>query len=155
MIAALTSVLSPTNQALDTLVFSETNHPLQKQILKRSEIADAIDAAAEKYDLDPLLILSCAWHESRILPAFLNYKRFGKIGEGGAMQTHGIAAKGCTRDIQGQFFCGARWLRKQIDFCGGDVARGISKYMTGYTCEPIFPAVRRINTYRKLKNGTM
>jgi hypothetical protein len=103
----------------------------------RAELAIGVYRASLATGLDPELIAAIAWRESRFDQRVIDGEKLGKVGERGLMQVHGVAARGCELlSVAKQLDCGARWLRRQIDKCGGDVVGGIARYMSGYTCEP-------------------
>jgi hypothetical protein len=107
-------------------------HPTLKQQKLIDEIAYAAEHAARKNDLPVSLVLVTAWRESRFLKSVSTLERLGLRGERGLMQVHGTAAYGCNlKSVSGQVLCGARWLRRSLDACDGDLFGGITMYRSG------------------------
>lgn len=126
-------------------------HPILEKDNKITEIAEAVHESALKYEIDPYLILSVAWRESRFVPKIANLRWTGKRGEIGLMQVHGVAARGCCqKSISGQIDCGTKYLKQSLDLCKSTIG-GLSKYMTGKSCRHIYPAKRRHQIYRRLR----
>jgi len=110
------------------------------------EIVDYIEAIAEEHGLDPLILVSMAWHESR-----LNAFAEGSVGERGVLQIHPSNAKGLaffeggTKGERYRAAChdelgacqyevierAAEILARAIERCDGNVGSGLSAYNTG------------------------
>lgn len=98
----------------------------------RSEMAEMIAEAADAAGVPPLLLTVLAKRESSF-----SVDAVGSRGEIGLLQVHGLAAKGCDLETpEGQLACGARWLRRSFDMCGGTWERAITAYAAGYCTAP-------------------
>jgi len=113
-------------------------HPLADNADALTEIADALDDAAQEYQVPPLLLVSMAWFESSFRVDVLSLKKIGALGEKGLLQTgpHAVRDGRCdTSTIAGQALCGARWLAVARDGCDGSIERGLVLYASGRTCD--------------------
>lgn len=90
----------------------------RNSLIKRT--AKAIDTAASLYGLDPALLASCAYAESSMDPRAIGASR----GETGLLQVHGLARRKCRMsgldlsNVEGQVYCGSRWLAELSTRCG-------------------------------------
>jgi hypothetical protein len=77
----------------------------------------ALYGAAVDNGLDPALFIAMAYKES----SFDTSAR-GRLGEFGLVQVHGKAKRGCDlTTAEGQAACGARWLARVVQECGGSL----------------------------------
>lgn len=78
----------------------------------------ALRNAAVDNGIDPALFIAMAYKES----SFDTAAR-GQLGELGLVQVHGKARRGCELETaEGQASCGAQWLARVIQECGGAIA---------------------------------
>lgn len=98
-------------------------------------IEKALIGAAMDHNIDPALMVAMGYKESSFE---LDAK--GKIGEIGLVQVHGKAARNCDLQTpEGQAECGAKWLSRVTEECGGRIANnpqkcietGARKYCSG------------------------
>jgi len=129
------------------LIDTEPGHPFRGNGKRIQALVHDIETAAVEHGVDPYLLASMAWHETR----FLNDRR-GKLGEQGVIQVHGVAARGCSFDSDlGSLQCGAKWLRRQIGKCGG-VPSGLHAYATkGGRCKMVKGTRAYRAVHRRLK----
>ena len=116
-------------KAIHAFVKTAPRRPLARNKKDRIELAAEIIEAANRYSLDPYLVLQTAIAESGL---YTNIEGTG-LGEVGIMQLHGTALTSCKHDMntrQGQLLCGARWLRINLDRCGS-VTGAITGYISG------------------------
>lgn len=101
---------------------------------------------SRKIKIPPLLAVVTATKESGWRPMAEGKSH----GETGILQVHGAARKRCLdRSIGGLIYCGVDWLGLALDACGGDLEKGVTKYMTG-NCKPIINAARkRVRIYKR------
>lgn len=86
----------------------------------------ALYGAAVDNGLDPALFIAMAYKES----SFDTSAR-GRLGEFGLVQVHGKAKRGCDLGTpEGQAQCGAKWLSRVVQECGGLVALDAEKCRT-------------------------
>lgn len=87
-----------------------------------------LTGAALDNGLDPALFIAMAYKESSFEP-----EARGKIGEIGLVQVHGKAARGCELETpEGQALCGARWLVRVTEDCGGRIVNDNARcFLTG------------------------
>jgi len=86
----------------------------------------ALYGAAVDNGLDPALFIAMAYKES----SFDTSAR-GRLGELGLVQVHGKATRGCDLGTpEGQAQCGAKWLSRVVQECGGLVALDAEKCRT-------------------------
>jgi hypothetical protein len=94
------------------------------------EHAAAARLAARAYHVDPALLLSIAWHESRFSSTEATPEVGGRVSCG-AMTPEPIAR--CPRDgIIGGYLRGARHLAGWIKAMRGDLHTGLTGYAGGY-----------------------
>ena len=83
----------------------------------------ALYGAAVDNGLDPALFIAMAYKES----SFDTSAR-GRLGELGLVQVHGKAKRGCNLETpEGQAACGAKWLSRVVEECGGLVVLDAEK----------------------------
>lgn len=81
-------------------------------------IEKALVGAAMDHNIDPALMVAMGYKESSFE---LDAK--GRIGEIGLVQVHGKAARNCDLETpEGQAECGAKWLSRVTEECGGRIA---------------------------------
>lgn len=86
----------------------------------------ALYGAAVDNGLDPALLIAMAYKES----SFDTSAR-GRLGELGLVQVHGKATRGCDLGTpEGQAQCGAKWLSRVVQECGGSIALDAEKCRT-------------------------
>jgi hypothetical protein len=86
----------------------------------------ALYGAAVDNGLDPALLIAMAYKES----SFVVSAR-GQLGELGLVQVHGKATRGCDLGTpEGQAQCGAKWLSRVVQECGGSIALDAEKCRT-------------------------
>lgn len=103
-------------------------------------LAAAFVAEAYEHDLPPLLLVSRAWHESR-LTAFradgypIRSKpdpRNGKV-DVGILQLRPPASNGCKMStVRGQIACGASYTRKKLNRFNGNIVKALTAYACGH-----------------------
>lgn len=110
-----------------------------------NEKIEAVVDAANEYRLDPLLVavfvsLESSWDEHSV----------GEAGEKGLMQVHTVYARRGfdLQDSTQQIQAGARWLRKCIDTCKGNLRQGVNMYTAGTCTAPWVGLQKRMQLYR-------
>ncbi|MHA2039506.1 MAG: hypothetical protein ACW98X_24030, partial [Promethearchaeota archaeon] len=128
-------------------------HPLLKNEDLKTEIANSVMLASNKYQVDPFYILVTLWYESKLDPKVSSGKIKGNLGERGLGQQHGLAARGCNFDsVFGQVDCTAKYLKYSINKCGS-IERSINFYRSGSTCKEIRGTKTRINLLHRLRKA--
>jgi soluble lytic murein transglycosylase-like protein len=87
------------------------------------------------YDVDPDLLLSVAWHESRYVTDTITPERGGKMSCG-AMTPEPIrdvaACRVATSSVLAGYIAGARHMRAWIDACHDNLHCALTGYAGGY-----------------------
>lgn len=93
---------------------------------KAKKLVPLVVAAAQKENLDPLLVAVIISFEST-----WEVGASGGIGEVGLMQVHGLATEGFdVATVEGNLAAGCRWLASRIERCGS-VEAGVAAYIGG------------------------
>ena len=124
--------------AISFLIDRHDWHPKNGDADYAREMAEAIEAGAQRYNVDPYLLAAMANFESHFRPAIVSQKIKGKAGEIGILQCGPDCARKCPHFMdtaKGQALCGARWLRQSIDDCKGDEFSGLVMYASGHYCK--------------------
>lgn len=92
--------------------------------------------AAKTYDVDPSLVLSISWHESRYIADTVTAERGGKWSCG-PMTPEPLAQAGgacllARRSLLAGYLAGARHLRVWLDVCHGSERCGLVGYGGGF-----------------------
>lgn len=102
---------------------------------RASVIAFETHKAALETKISPFLILAIIKRESDFAWDIEALKRFGRLGERGLMQVHGVALdyrpSDCSSKLAGprcQIRTGARFLAAVRDHCGGSKSRWVASY---------------------------
>jgi hypothetical protein len=116
------------------------------------DLAPIIERESRRARLDPILVASVAWHESR-----WNQDARGKDGEIGVMQIHprGAATFLCRSmpaTTEGNVRCGIAILARARRMCGGPMARWLGAY-AGLACGPSRYAQQVISTLSRGSQG--
>ena len=144
---------SKTETAILYLTRNVPRHLMQRNELKRKQIAEAIEQTAYETSIDPLMITTIVFRESSFYKNSIGKDRPSK----GLMQVHGAAATGCDlTTVEGQIDCGSRWLLECYELCNGDDLGALTYYATGKICEaksqPLKKKMKsRMRLYNKLK----
>lgn len=118
--------------AIERLVRVAPRRRIARSPEMRRELARHIAETAEAHDLPPLLWTAIVYRESSFRIAAR-----GELGEVGLVQIHGRAAEGCDLETsRGQLECGASWLARCRDICGGRLDHGFALYASGRVCRP-------------------
>lgn len=139
--AAIRSILEPTNKLMGN----------DEEI---DRIARALVAAGRAHSIPYMLLVAMAHHETRFRGHLI-----GGLGEVGIIQVHGVARRGCDlSDVEGQAMCGATWLRRMADHCGG-LEAGLTAYacgscVTDHGSRAFYAVRRRLRLYSRLDSIT-
>lgn len=146
------------------MLTSETpRRDLHRNARKQDDLAWHLVRSAERWSVDPFLLLATAWKESG-----LRSNVVGARGELGVMQVNpkGIArvrseCRPCDfKTVQGQIDCGACWLRREIDRCGSVVGGSTAYIMAQGICDvhpkskPYRAVSARLALAEQLRNET-
>jgi hypothetical protein len=130
---------------LIALLMAETpNDELSRSRAAREALASEVVSAAEKYDVDPVLLTLWGYFEST-----LHQRARGKLGEIGIMQVHGksrAACKAAGLDVMQRdenIECGALLMDMNRRYCGS-MYRGLLRYASG-RCEGTPRARRKVS----------
>lgn len=126
----------------------------QQRLDEGLKLVPQIERAADRYEIDPLLIAVTIAQES----AFYIGGQKGKAGERGLMQVmpHGVCGKGQDlKSTQGQILAGARCLAMARTQCGDDARKMICAYMSGRCLPRTDKTARKVSyRYSKYKKAT-
>lgn len=104
---------------------------------RAATLAAIFDDAGQETELDPLLLVSVARHESALSPAVERGHRRSSAGAIGLMQVLPWGAAmtlrpdGCGRELVGaqcQIVTGARWLARVDELCEGSTWVSVAAY---------------------------
>lgn len=115
-----------------SLILLVPRHELNKDEQLLDAVVKTFEEAAEKYDIDPALLVVWIHSESWFMPTVVGSSR----NEVGYAQVHGWAKKECKRNAmdpttrEGGIYCAAHLLRYGIDHCGDFYSSGLF-YMSG------------------------
>jgi len=130
---------------LIALLMAETpNAELSRSRAARETLASEVVSAAEKYDVDPILITLWGYFEST-----LHQRARGTLGEVGVMQVHGKSRYFCESsglDVikrNENIECGAMLMDMNRRYCGS-MYRGLLRYASG-RCEGTPRARRKVS----------
>jgi len=129
-------------------------HATLKNENLKTDISQAVFDASIAYDIDPAIILSTMWIESRLDNKVARLKKTGLRGELGLMQIlpKGVCSQKCDlSNVNGQIMCGAKCLKMNIDACNGSVLYGISRYKSGGKCMATKAGKQRYKLYKILQ----
>lgn len=124
-------------------------HELNRDPVLRAEVAGYFEAAGERYDIPPTLLVYQYYRE-----ASLEIDRVGKLGEVGLPQVHGVARRRCEdagydpTTWRGGIYCGAMLLDDSRRFCGS-LERGYARHMSGSCNKAVDKAIKRLRAWRK------
>ena len=127
------------------MLMAETpNAELSRSMAAREALASEVISAAEKYDVDPILLTLWGYFESTL------YQRArGKLGEVGVMQVHGKSRSVCESvglDVMKRsenIECGAILMDMNRRYCGS-MDRDLLRYASG-RCNGTPRAIRKVS----------
>lgn len=131
LVFLLRVLLSPASPSVATLAAGA--HRTAPSYLTDSTALDHARAAviaAATYDVDPALLLSIGWHESRYLPATVT-PELGHKTSCGVMTPEPLARCTVTTVLAG-YLAGAAHLRGWYDACHGDETCALTGYAGGW-----------------------
>lgn len=138
-----------------SLIICCPRHELNRDAELRSEVAGYFEAAGDKYDIDPTLMVYWAYRESS-----LKHTARGKLKEVGYAQANGVKRKTCmaaghdATTRKGGAYCMALLFDMGRRRCGS-LERGLVWYSSKYGCKgsPKARALvkRRLKKWMKLK----
>jgi hypothetical protein len=126
------------------LMAGTPNDELSRSRAAREALASEVVYAAEKHDVDPVLLTLWGYFEST-----LHQRARGKLGEIGLMQVHGQSRKICESaglDVMKRsenIECGALLMDMNRRYCGS-MYRGLLRYASG-RCEGTPRARRKVS----------
>lgn len=146
---AILHLVTPRAQYRPRLPYSSKKIEAYKDTVYRTKLVEAFRSAAKAFDVPTNLLIAMSYRETVFRP-----KLVGPGGERGILQVMPYVAKrkackahcGDLQSPEGGALCGACWLAKGRDHCGGLVG-GINSYVSG-RCNPTSVSAQRATQNR-------